>query len=168
TTAPVTRLEATPRTDPPLSPRRERVSESPWHPLTLALPPGPPVRLPRRRPGASRVLPAGGIRHGDVRRELELARAGVDAGQYSHHPRAPEPLCLLWRRLHRRVPDRLRQADDALRDRPPDRAAAHCHLSQGRERPPSGLRRCREVPGRPALAGSHSVLRVLPRRQRRR
>ena len=35
-------------------------------------------------------------------------------------------------------------------------------------RPPAGLRRDAEVPGGPALARSHPVLRVLPRRQRRR
>src|SRR5262249_59018024 len=104
TTAPVTPLEATARTDSSLPPRRERVSEPSRHPLALALPPGPSVRLPRRRPGASCVLSARGVRHGDVRRELELARAGLDARQSSHRPRAPEPLCLLWRRLHRGVP----------------------------------------------------------------
>ena len=35
-----------------------------------------------------------------------------------------------------------------------------------RRRPPAGLRRHREVPGRPALARPRPVLRVLPRRQR--
>ena len=37
---------------------------------------------------------------------------------------------------------------------------------EGRARPASGLRRDREVPGRPALARLRPVLRVLPRRQR--
>ena len=37
---------------------------------------------------------------------------------------------------------------------------------QGQGRPPAGLRRHREVPGRPALARLPPVLRVLPRRQR--
>ena len=40
------------------------------------------------------------------------------------------------------------------------------HLPARRERPPAGLRRLGEVPGRPALARSHPLLRVLPRRQR--
>src|SRR5262249_60634066 len=84
TTAPVTPLEATARTDSSLPPRRERVSEPSRHPLALALPPGPPVRLPRRRPGASRVLSAGRVRHGAVRREHEMARGGVRVRYVSH------------------------------------------------------------------------------------
>ena len=42
------------------------------------------------------------------------------------------------------------------------------HLPARRERPPAGLRRLGEVPGRPALARPDPLLRVLPRRQRRR
>ena len=42
------------------------------------------------------------------------------------------------------------------------------HLPQGRQRPPRGVWRRREVPGRSPLAGSHPLLRVLPWRQRRR
>ncbi len=42
------------------------------------------------------------------------------------------------------------------------------HLPARRKRQAPGLRRDREVPGRPALARLHPVLRVLPRRQRRR
>ena len=40
------------------------------------------------------------------------------------------------------------------------------HLPARRERPPAGLRRHGEVPGRPALARPDPLLRVLPRRQR--
>ena len=42
------------------------------------------------------------------------------------------------------------------------------YLSTRRGRPAAGLRRNSEVPGRPALARPDPVLRVLPRRQRRR
>ena len=90
--------------------------------------------------------------HGDVRRELELARAGLDARQCAHRPRAPEPVQLLRRRVHRRVPHRLRQPHDALRSGAGDLRAAGGHLPQGRERTPSRLRRNREIPGRSALA----------------
>ena len=45
-----------------------------------------PYRLQRRRPGVSRRLSAGRIRHGHVRRQLQLARADLDAGQRPDHP----------------------------------------------------------------------------------
>ena len=40
-----------------------------------------PVRLPRGRPGVPRGLPARRVEHGHVRRQLELARPGLDAGE---------------------------------------------------------------------------------------
>ena len=55
--------------------RRERVPQPVRHPLAVALPRRPPLRHPRRRPGVPRLLPAGGVRHRHVRRQLELARA---------------------------------------------------------------------------------------------
>ena len=81
-------------------------------------------------------------------------------------PGAPEPLRLLRRRLQGRVPDRLREPDDALRGREGDLAAPREHLPARRERPPAGPRRHGEVPGGPALARPDPLLRVLPRRQR--
>ena len=45
-------------------------------------------------------------------------------------------------------------------------APAGEHLPEGPGRPAPGLRRRRQVPGRPALARLPAVLRVLPRRQR--
>ena len=77
--SPLTRDEA--RAHPLLRPRRERVPRPLRHPLPLAPPPRASVRLPGRRPGASRPVPSRRVQHGDVRGELELARAGVDAGQ---------------------------------------------------------------------------------------
>jgi hypothetical protein len=47
-------------------------------------------------------------------------------------------------------------------------AAAHAHLPARPGRASAGLRRHGDVPARPALAGPHPVLRILPRRQRRR
>ena len=151
TPAAVPALEEAARTRPGLPPGRKRVPEPLRHPVALPLPPGTPVRLRRRRPGLQRLLRAGRVEHGDVRRQLELAGAGLDARQRAHRPRAPEPLRFLRRRLHRRVPHRLRQPDDALRGGGGDLAAARQHLPQGRgrfaDRPPTRLRRHCEVPG---------------------
>ena len=77
--------------------RRERVSRASRHPVAVAPPPGPPVRVSHRRSGVQGPVPAGRIEHGDVRRELELARPGVDAGQRDPDPRAAEPVRLLRR-----------------------------------------------------------------------
>ena len=44
------------------------------------------------RPGVSRPVPARRVQHRDVRRELELARAGLDAGQRADRPGAAEPV----------------------------------------------------------------------------
>ena len=46
-----------------------------------------PVRHSRRRPGIPRRVSAGRIRHRHVRRQLELARPDLDAGQRPDHPR---------------------------------------------------------------------------------
>ena len=154
------------RAHPLLPPRRERVPLSLRHPLPLAPPPRAPVRLPGGRPGASRPVPPRRVQHRDVRGELELARADLDAGQRPDRPGPPEPLRLLRRRLQGRVPDRLREPDDPLRGREGDLPAPLEHLPARRERPPAGLRRLGEVPGRPALARPHPLLRVLPRRHR--
>ena len=58
-----------------------------------------PVHLARRRPGVPGGLPAGGIQHRHVRRQLELARTGLDAGECHDHSGAPEFLSLLRRQL---------------------------------------------------------------------
>ena len=66
----------------------------------------------------------GRVRHRDVRRQLELARAGLDAGQRAASSAASCNLhSLLRRRLHGRVPHRLRQPHDAA-SRSPRRSRA--------------------------------------------
>ena len=67
-----------------------------------------------RRAGVSGGLPAGGIRHRHVRRQLQLARAGLDAGQRADHPRAAALLSLLRRQFQDRMPHRFRQADESV------------------------------------------------------
>ena len=93
--------------------RRGRVLRPARHPRAVALPPRAPVRLPPRRAGVPRGLRAGRFRHRHVRRQLQLARAGLDADQLPAVHRAAAPVRLLRRRLQGRVPDRLGQHDDA-------------------------------------------------------
>ena len=104
--------------------RRERVPRAVRHPLALAVPPGASVHVLGRAPGVQGPVPAGRIEHGHVRRQLQLARAGLDAGQRADRPGAAEPVRVLRRRLHGRVPDRLGPAHDAVRGREGDHPAA--------------------------------------------
>ncbi len=67
--------------DPLQDAGRERVPEPLRHPLALQVPRAAPVRLPRGRPGVPGGLPAGRIEHRHVRRQLQLAGSGLDAGQ---------------------------------------------------------------------------------------
>ena len=87
--------------------RRERIPRTARHPLALALSPGASVHVSRRWPGVQGAVPAGRIEHRHVRRQLQLARSGVDAGQRADRPGADEPVRLLRRRLQGRVSDRL-------------------------------------------------------------
>ena len=68
------------------------------------------VCLQRRRPGVSRFLFAGRVRYRHVRRQFQLARPDLDAGQCADHSRSDAILRLLRQRLHGRMPDRLRTA----------------------------------------------------------
>ena len=135
-------------------------------PLDLADPPQRALRDRRRRRDPPRRVRTGGVDDRDVRRQLELARAGVVPRQRAHHPRPAAALPLLRRRLHDRVPDGVRQRDDALRGRQGDLRPARRDVPARRRRPAPGVRRHGEVPGRPALARPDPVPRVLPRRRR--
>ena len=88
-----------------------------------------------------------------VRRQLELARPDLDAGQLPRDPPVRPLPALLRRRLHARVPDRLGAAAHVRRDRPGPRRPARRDLAPGRRTAaarstaaPSGSRRTR--PGR--------------------
>ena len=63
--------------------RRERVPEPLRHPLALQVPRAAPVHLPRARPGVPGGLPAGRVEHRHVRRQLQLAGTGLDAGEHA-------------------------------------------------------------------------------------
>ena len=74
-----------------------------------------------RRPGISGELSAGRIGHRHVRRQLQLARSDLDAGERAADPRVAAVLFLLRRQLQDRVPDRLRQLDEPVRGGPGNR-----------------------------------------------
>ena len=86
---------------------------SPYRPaLAVALSSRPSARhRPRRRRSAPR-LRAGGIDDAAVRRQLELARAGLVPAQPARGRIAAGPLSRPRRRLHGRTSDRLRKARD--------------------------------------------------------
>ena len=72
--------------DPHEDARRERVPWPPRHPLDLEVSRAASLRLPRAGPGVPSGLSAGRVEHGHVRRQFQLARAGLDAGERHDHP----------------------------------------------------------------------------------
>jgi hypothetical protein len=96
-----------------------------------ALSPPPPRASVRVRVG--RHVVAGRLRGGRVvlrplRRQLQLARAGVDAGERHDRACPRAVLLVLWRRLPRRMPDRLGQHAHLVRGESGDHAPADRHL----------------------------------------
>ena len=86
----------------------------------------------RRR--TSRRVRAGRVEDGDLRRQLELARADLVSGQLPHHRSAAALPSLLRQRLQGGVPDRLRPHAHAVGSGGGDLAASHPDLPQGRRR----------------------------------
>ena len=131
--------------------RRGRVPRAVRRPLALALPRRAPVRFG-----------AGGHEHrveyepaeshdGAVRRQLELARAGVVPGQLPGHRVAAAAPPLLRRRFKVECPTGSGAMDDALRGRRRAVAAAHRALPRAHRRAPARLRRERAVQHDPHL-----------------
>ena len=85
--------------DPDEDARRERVPQSLWHPRAVKVPRGSSVRLPRGWPRTPGRLPAGRIRLRHVRRQLQLARPDLDAGQRHGDQGAAELLRVLRRHV---------------------------------------------------------------------
>ena len=108
--------------------RRERVPEPLRHPLALEVPRAASLRLPRARPGVPGGLPAGRVEHGHVRRQFQLARPGLDAGERHDHPGPLAVLPVLRRQLQDRMPHGVRQDDESLRGGQRDRRSAHPDL----------------------------------------
>ena len=121
-----------------------------------------------RRPGVPGGLPAGRVEHRHVRRQLQLAGPVWMPVNVHDHPGAAELLSLLRRQLQDRMPHGVREDDEPLRGEQGDRRPAEPDLPARRAWPAARLRRQREVPDRSPLARSHPLLRILPRRQRRR
>ena len=138
--------------------RRGRVPRPLRPPLPLAIPRRSSLPHPRGGAGIPGGLPPGRVRHGDVRRQLELARADLDAGQRAHHPGSPSILSVLRGRVHRRMPHRLRATDDPVPGGRGDHAAALRAVLAGPGRPTSGLRRQPDIPGGSPLARLPVVL----------
>ena len=111
---------------------------------------------------------AGRVDHLHVRRQLQLARPDLDAGQLpgGRITRALPPV--LRRRPGDRIPDRVGQAAHPGPDRRRPAGPADLAVRQGRQRTAALLRRDREDADRPGLEGQPDLQRVLPRRQRRR
>ena len=127
--------------------------------------PGQPVQ-PRRRPGRVDRLRAGGIDDVDVRRQLELARAGLDAAQLPRDPSVRDLPGVLRRRLQARVPDRLGHRALVRRDRAGPRRPARLDLAAGAGRASAALRRNGAAPDGSRVERQPLLQRVLPRRQR--
>ena len=120
--------------------------------------PAGPLRLPpraslrargRRRPGRDR-LRAGRVDHRDVRRQLQLARAGVVPAQLPADQRARALPPVLRRRAHRRVPDG-GPAGHPRQGRRRPAPAAHRPLPRRAGRAAALLRLGRPPPARPRL-----------------
>ena len=108
--------------------RRRRVPLAGRRPVGLALPQGPPARPSPGRAGVPAGLRAGRIQDGPLRRQLELAGAGLAAGQLDDHPRAPELPPLLRRHVPGGVPDGVGEDDDPPPGRRGDRRMASIFL----------------------------------------
>src|SRR5271166_1051213 len=122
-----------------------------------------PRRDSRGRHGDDRIC-SWRVEFCPVRRQLELARADLAAGQLHADPGGGEVPPLSRQRIHvcRALPRR-READ-AERHCKPHRGPRRQHLSPWRRR--AGDADAAAVPRRPSLARPSPVLRVLPRRDR--
>ena len=110
-----------------------------------------PVHARGRRGSVDR-LRAGRVDDVDVRRQLELARADLDAGQLPRDPPVRHLPAVLRRRLQGRVPDRLGRAAHVRRDRAGSRRPDHRDLAA---RAPTAAARSTEAPSgcRPTRPG---------------
>src|SRR6185503_3234142 len=136
-------------------------------PRHIALSQGSSLLAPAWRDRASRRLRAGRVHERALRGQLELARPRLVPGQLPADRVAAEVPLLLPRHLQDRVPDGLGDDAQPVAGGRGALAAAHAHLPARRGRPAARLRRHGDIPARSALARSHPVLRILPRRQRR-
>ena len=135
--------------DPRVHAGRERISLPVRDPVAVPDLPGPYVHFPSERSGVPGGIRARGVEDGAVRRELEMARAGLASGELPAD-RGPHPVSPFLRRHPARgVPDRLGATDGPgrRRDRPgclrggrggadPERESRPCLERRNRKRRP--------------------------------
>src|SRR5262249_5982289 len=147
--------------------RRAGVPLTPRRPGALGGVPRTAVRnLAGRAGDGHRRLRARGIDHRALRRQLELARAGLGPGQLPAYRCAPARPPASGRPVHGRVPAGLRSAAQPARGVARPRAAPRRDLPPRRRGTPAGVRRHGALPDRPRLARLAVLPRVLPRRRR--
>ena len=95
--------------------RRERIPVAVRHPCAVARAPRSSLHPRRRRRRSSRGLRAGRVDQRAVRRQLQLARAGLVSGQLPADRSAAEVPLLFRQRPQGGVPDRVRRPHDACR-----------------------------------------------------
>src|SRR4051794_39795745 len=157
------RRPAPPHLDPHAG--RERIPRSVRYSGAVTLSRRTSLHLLGGRPGVSRRISTSRIGYRNVRRQFQLARADLDAGQRANHPFPTSLLRLLWRQLQNRMSNWLREIDEPVRGSARDRPAADFYLLARCRRAPTGLWRDREVPKRSALARLPALLRILSWRQ---
>ena len=96
------------------------------------------VRAEPGRSGVQHQLSPGRVRHRHVRRQLQLARTGVDADQHHAHPRPAAAAHVLRRRVHGRMPDGLGSAEEPVPGGGGDQRTADRRLPPGLRRAPPG------------------------------
>src|SRR5579863_7256822 len=142
---------------------RERVSFAAWHSRHLALSQGPPLRFEGGWPGIPRELRTGGIQHRYLRREFQLARAGVVSGELPDDRIAATLPPLLWGRIAGGVSEWLRREDESGTSGVRTFAAAIASVPARRARAAASVRWRREISKRSTLPRSYSLLRIFPR-----
>ena len=129
--------------------RRERVPVPVRATGPVGLPSRPSLRAGRGRPDVHGRLRAGRVHHGDVRRQLQLARPAVVPAQLPADQRAGPVPPVLRRRSDAGVPDRVREAAHPRRHHHRPAGPAHLDFPRRRGRAAALLRL-----GRAAAAGS--------------
>ena len=125
--------------------RRGGVPVAAWPARAFGLASRSPVHHRRRGLPGQHRLRAGRVDHAVVRRELQLARAGLVPGQLPRGQRPGAVQHVLRGRVDHRVPGRVGPRADARADRHGPVRPAHLHLHAGPGRTPAVLRRRRRT-----------------------
>jgi len=118
----------------------------------------------QRWPGAPSGLPARGVEHGHVRRELQLAGTRLDAGERSHSPCAAELLLYYGDNFKIECPTGSGNLMNLFEVAGKSRTGSP-GFSCATRWPTTRLWQHGKVPERSVLARQHLLLRILPWRQ---